>query len=206
VPSSSSAPTQHQSVPPQVSGAAKSEGVPEEINEQIIVNELPEYCVDSGNRTLKSEDLSYESVNQAQNADDESSDAVKAGDYEDQVDLVTGLSGLTITEHTKYESDGYSGDNMQSGTASTKPPPPPVPPPKPAGSSSNLRRFVSGTSESPRFGPSRRPIAWPVQARTSPSESRPSSPRSHCESEGYNSADEQNPCFGSSIYDLVSIF
>lgn len=201
VPSSSSA-SPPQSVPPQVSAAGKSEGVPEEINEQSIVNELPEYCADSGNKTLKSEDLSFESVNQTQDVDNESSDAVKMMDYEKPVDLVTGLSGLTITEHTKNESDGCSGDNMPSGTGSSQPPPPPVPPPKLAGSSSNLRRFVSGTSESPRSGPSRRPIAWPIQARTSPSGSRPSSPRSHCESEGYNSADEQNPCFGSSIYDL----
>lgn len=194
-PSSSSAPSQSQTAPAQV-------GVPEEGHELVIVNEFPENCASSGNRTPKSDDFPYESLEEDQNVADESVDSVKTGNDANQVDLIRGFKGITISEHTKHEADGSSSDKMQSGTGSSQPPPPPIPPPKPSGSYSNLRRFVSGTSDSPRIGPSRRPTTWPVTSRTSPSGSRPSSPRSHCEGEGYNSADEQTPCFGSSFYDL----
>lgn len=68
-----------------------------------------------------------------------------------------------------------------------------------------LDRSVSGSPNAARSGSSRRAVAWPVvTTRTSPSGSRPSSPRSHGESEGYNSADEQSPCFASSYDDLVN--
>ena len=66
-------------------------------------------------------------------------------------------------------------------------------------------RFGSDGSNSVRIGSPRRAVAWPiVSTRTSPTGSRPSSPRSHGESEGYNSADEQNSCFVSSYDDAVS--
>ncbi|KAB2021195.1 hypothetical protein ES319_D07G122400v1 [Gossypium barbadense] len=66
----------------------------------------------------------------------------------------------------------------------------------------NSRRFASGSPNPVRAGSSRRAVAWPiVSTRTSPSESWPSSPRSHGENEGYNSADEQSPCFVSSYGD-----
>ena len=44
-----------------------------------------------------------------------------------------------------------------------------------------------------------------MASRTSPTGSHPSSPRSHGDGEGYNSADEQSPCFGS-YDDAVSFF
>ncbi|KAL2932718.1 Neutral protease 2-like protein MEP8 [Bienertia sinuspersici] len=105
-------------------------------------------------------------------------------------DLKTGISDSETHAH------GLSADN---GTASSQPPPPPpIPPPKPSGSNSNsnsiVRRFVS---DSPRI---------PARTSASASASRPSSPRSHGESEGYNSADEQTPSFGSSYYDLFGLW
>ncbi|KAK8683334.1 hypothetical protein V6N13_039398 [Hibiscus sabdariffa] len=70
-----------------------------------------------------------------------------------------------------------------------------------APANSNSRRFALGSSNPVRAGSSRRAVPWPtVSTRTSPAGLCPS-PRSHCESEGYNSADEQNPCFVSSYND-----
>ncbi|KAJ6796776.1 OTU domain-containing protein 5 isoform X2 [Iris pallida] len=87
-------------------------------------------------------------------------------------------------------------------TGGSKPPPPPVPPPKPPASSLGARILVSGCSNAGRVGSPRRQSGWPVvPTRPSPSESRPSSPRSYAEGEGYNSADEQSPCFVSSYDD-----
>lgn len=79
------------------------------------------------------------------------------------------------------------------------PPPPPVPPPKPAIVGLAPRRFVSSGPALQRSGSSRRQqFSWNTMAsRTSPTGSRPSSPRSYGDGEGYNSADEQSTCFGS---------
>lgn len=80
------------------------------------------------------------------------------------------------------------------------PPPPPVPPPKPTATIPIRGKTISGILNSD----SRRASAWPViSTRTSPSNSKPSSPKSVGEAEGYNSADEQNTCFVSSYNDLV---
>lgn len=87
-------------------------------------------------------------------------------------------------------------------TGGSTPPPPPVPPPKPPASNFGPRRAVLGCSNAGRVGSPRRQSAWPVMStRTSPSGSRPSSPRSYVEGEGYNSADEQGQCFVSSYDD-----
>ncbi|XP_021720524.1 OTU domain-containing protein 5-like [Chenopodium quinoa] len=161
-------------------------------DEQVIVNDLPETGI------------ADESFDQTRSVGDDAADNLITGNDENQVDLMRGSSGLDVADPDAYENDDFPADTFQTGTQtqSSQPPPPPIPPPKPSGSSPVFRRFVSGTSDSPRIGPSRRPSAWPVPTRTTPSASRPSSPRSHCESEGYNSADEQTPTFGSSFYDL----
>ncbi|KAJ6830759.1 OTU domain-containing protein 5 isoform X2 [Iris pallida] len=87
-------------------------------------------------------------------------------------------------------------------TGGSYPPPPPVPPPRPPASNFGPRRAVLGCWNAGRVGSPRRQSAWPVvSTRTSPSGSRPSSPRSYVEGEGYNSADEQGPCFVSSYDD-----
>ncbi|TYH09834.1 hypothetical protein ES288_A07G129200v1 [Gossypium darwinii] len=105
-------------------------------------------------------------------------------------------------EKVASETEVSSGEPSPIGSRSSHPPPPPAPPPKPSSENLNSRRFASGSSNPVRAGSSRRAVAWPiVSTRTSPSESRPSSPRSHSENEGYNSADEQSPCFVSSYGD-----
>ncbi|XP_020527335.1 OTU domain-containing protein 5-B isoform X2 [Amborella trichopoda] len=108
-------------------------------------------------------------------------------------------SSQSIVANQEKEEIEELGDSEVTG--SSYPPPPPVPPPKPSANSSN-RRIVSGGSAVVRSGPSRR-SGWPVvSSRTSSSGSLPSSPRSFGEGEGYNSADEQGPCFGSSYADI----
>ncbi|CAM0904727.1 unnamed protein product [Alopecurus aequalis] len=114
------------------------------------------------------------------------------------------LSSLQFSDQSEQGNSVHSGTGaaLMTGAAS-HPPPPPVPPPKPSSSGNNgLRRMGSGSSNSLRIGPSRRPVAWPpVAARTSASGSRPSSPRSLADCEGYNSADEQGPCYTSNYDD-----
>ncbi|KAG8655088.1 OVARIAN TUMOR DOMAIN-containing deubiquitinating enzyme 6 isoform X2 [Manihot esculenta] len=181
----------------------------EEAQELLVVDELLECCGSSDNKASKSDELLVEGLHGGRN--ENSSDEI--GDNEKLVnaecvgsgDMVKGLGGLRILERTSAESEGACLDSPGIGGGSPQPPPPPVPPPKPlaTNSNSNSRRFVSGSSNSMRIGSSRRAVAWPVvSTRTSPSGSRPSSPRSHGDSEGYNSADEQNPCFVSSYDDL----
>jgi OTU domain-containing protein 5 len=120
--------------------------------------------------------------------------------------FLTELSGLRISDQYEQGNSGQSGTGSpQMAGAASHPPPPPAPPPKPSSSgNSGLRRMGSGSSNSVRIGSTRRPVAWPpVAARTSATGSRPSSPRSLADCEGYNSADEQGPCYTSSYDDSV---
>ena len=119
--------------------------------------------------------------------------------------LVEELIGLQIPDEIEHENSVPSGTgSSQMAGAASHPPPPPAPPPKPSSGNNGLRRMGSGSSNSVRIGSSRRPVAWPpVAARTSTSGSRPSSPRSLVDGEGYNSADEQGPCYTSSYDDSV---
>ncbi|KAJ4817548.1 OTU-like cysteine protease family protein [Rhynchospora pubera] len=106
-------------------------------------------------------------------------------------------------------SDDQIG-SFQMGTGSPQvigsasyPPPPPVLPPRPiqgnnsSNSSNNLGRMGSGgLNNSVRIGSARRSGPWPtLSSRSSGSGSHPASPRSIAESDGYNSADEQGPCY-----------
>ncbi|XP_030503718.1 OVARIAN TUMOR DOMAIN-containing deubiquitinating enzyme 6 [Cannabis sativa] len=182
----------------------KDEEIGEELQEHVVVDEFVEI---SNGKVGKSDDLSS-NIEQNENLTDEIVDGekVRSGggdDVGDQGELMTNLSGLRISERGETEIEDVSGDSLQNVIGMTsQPPPPPVPPPKPSASNSNARRFISGCSNATRIGPSRR-VAWPVvSTRTSPTGSRPSSPRSHVEGEGYNSADEQNPCNLSSYDDI----
>ena len=188
----------------QVPSAAKDEEVSEEVQEQVALDE-------SDDKAVKSDDSLLENSHSDRN--ETSSDAIAEAekvhtlDASGPWDMMNDLGGLRISEKVAAETEGSSGDPLPTGSGSSHPPPPPVPPPKPSAANSNSRRFVSGSSNPVRAGSSRRAVAWPiVSTRTSPSGSRPSSPRSHGESEGYNSADEQNPCFVSSYDDAVSFF
>lgn len=163
----------------------------EEVQEQVVVENFVECFGSDDHKSAKTNDLLPEDD---QDNDQTVDSEIVGNDDVGSVDLTRALGALRIMEN---ETEGSGSDSLQTVTGSSYPPPPPVPPPKPSSGNSNSRRFLSGSSNSPRIGPSRRTAAWPiVSTRTSPTGSRPSSPRSHCESEGYNSADEQGPCFG----------
>ncbi|RAL45988.1 hypothetical protein DM860_006142 [Cuscuta australis] len=185
--SSSSAPVQPQST---TNNQALPTGKDNELGAEM--QDQDESLVDSSeNISVKSEDSSPENLSNDLRVSEPKivNDSVFG-------DLSKGLGGLKIVEEEEKE-----GSSLQTVTGSSYPPPPPVPPPKPASMNSNLKRYPSGSSSSLRTG-CRGPFGHHVVShRTSPTRSQPSSPRSHCESEGYNSADEQSPSPGPSYDD-----
>ncbi|XP_019413582.1 PREDICTED: OTU domain-containing protein 5 isoform X1 [Lupinus angustifolius] len=186
---------------PQVS---VSQPVRDEVREdevmEVVVSEEVENNGDFSK--AKSDDLSTGNLHFEQNdgsCDDEV--VVVEKDVKD-VDVVKESTGLRIASENEGKSGGSS--SLAAGSGSSCPPPPPVPPPKPSAANINSRRNLMGPSNSGSIGSSRRASVWPVvSARTSPAVSRPSSPRSHNESDGYNSADEQKPHYVSTYDDLV---
>ncbi|KAL4302400.1 hypothetical protein GQ457_10G007560 [Hibiscus cannabinus] len=187
----------------QVPSAAKDGEASEEVPEQVASDEHLECSRSSENKGVKDDPL-LENLHMTLN--ETSSDTIAEAEKVNTLDalgsynIMNDSGRLRISEKVAV-SEGSSGDPSPIGCGN-HPPPPPVPPPKPSSVNSHLRRFVSGSSNPVRAGSSRRAVAWPiVSSRTSPTESRPSSPRSHGESEGYNSADEQSPCFVSSYGD-----
>ncbi|KAK6776533.1 hypothetical protein RDI58_027534 [Solanum bulbocastanum] len=192
--SSSSAPTQPlASSSSQVLSALKDDDFVEEIQEQVA---LEESSVASSN--YKGDGELLESLGSEQSSNEEKIvDNEKRNGVFDSEDLTREFDGLGVVEEENEES------SVQRIAHSSCPPPPPVPPPKPASLNSSPRRFLTGSSHAIWIGSSRGTAGRStVSTRTSPAGSRPSSPRSHCESEGYNSADEQNPNFGSSYDDV----
>ncbi|KAI3461274.1 hypothetical protein Pfo_017937 [Paulownia fortunei] len=199
--SSSTSPQQQLTSIPQAVPAG--ENLVEEEQEQIVVDELSEYCgvLDSKSKGPNSEDLSPGSLNSDHHEGEKIVDHEKVLNDEGvgSGNLGKGCGGLTVMEE---ETDAMTGSSLQVVSGSSHPPPPPVPPPKPSSMNFSSRRFASGDLNAVRIGSSRRPAGWPgVSSRSSPTGSRPSSPRSYCEGEGYNSADEQSPCFSSSYDD-----
>ncbi|XP_065865758.1 OVARIAN TUMOR DOMAIN-containing deubiquitinating enzyme 6 [Euphorbia lathyris] len=181
----------------QVISPPKDEEIGDETQE-LVVDELLDHCGNNDKKAAKSDELLVEGLH----GDRNESLSNENVDYEKSINT-EGLDGLRISERPTPESGGSSSGSPEVGNESPQPPPPPVPPPKPLATNSNSRRPVSGSPNSIRTGSSRRAAAWPVvSTRTSPSGSRPSSPRSHVDNEGYNSADEQSPCFASSYGDL----
>ncbi|KAF8397939.1 hypothetical protein HHK36_016865 [Tetracentron sinense] len=202
LPGSSSAPAQ-QLIAPQIPSALKEGEQEEEVQDSGNLDDILDCCGSGDDKATKSDELLLERI---EDVSHEFVDEEKAGndDVVDSGDLIKELGGLRITERfDSDENEGSSGGSLQIVTGSSYPPPPPVPPPKPSVVNSSTRRTVLGGSNAVRIGSSRRAVAWPVvSTRTSPSGSRPSSPRSYGEGEGYNSADEQNPLFGSSYGDV----
>ncbi|XP_011088925.1 OTU domain-containing protein 5 isoform X1 [Sesamum indicum] len=201
--STSSSPQQQVTGIAQVVSAVKDDNLVEEVHEQIVADELSEYCgvSDSKSEGKKSEDLSLGSPDSDQHGGEKIVEDEKV--HNDAVvgspNLVKGFGGMPVMEE---ENDATVGSSFQMVTGSSYPPPPPVPPPKLSSPISSFRRVSSGDLNTVRIGSSRRPAGWPgVSIRSSPTASRPSSPRSHCEGDGYNSADEQSPCFSSSYDD-----
>jgi len=176
---------------------------PENTDEVVVV--VPDDVLESGDKGKSEESVHFEQVDGSCNDDVAAAAAVVESDVREE--FVKGSSGLRVGDRLVAESEGASGDSssLPFGGGSC-PPPPPVPPPKPSlAGNLNPRRSLAGSLNSASGGSSRRTSAWPaVPARTSPAGSRPSSPRSHNESEGYNSADEQKPCLVSSYDDFVS--
>ncbi|XP_057484042.1 OVARIAN TUMOR DOMAIN-containing deubiquitinating enzyme 6-like [Actinidia eriantha] len=193
--SSTSSSPQPQVTVPHVASAGKDEDIGEETQDQVVVDDFVEYYSTSDVKGAKSDDVPQESFHDDQENEGNGDSETVRNDVVGSGDLTRGLGELQTMEN---ETERSSGDSLQPVNASSCPPPPPVPPPKPSSGNPSSRRLVTGGLNSQRIGSSRRAVAWPIVAtRTSPTGSRPTSPRSHCESEGYNSADEQNPCFGS---------
>ncbi|KAJ8750327.1 hypothetical protein K2173_014242 [Erythroxylum novogranatense] len=187
---------------PQVPSAVKDEEIRDDSREQTISDELLEPCGTAETKTAKGDDLLTES-NEEKN--EKSSDDIGDNEKSSRDEItVTGnlVKGVKVSERSTA-SDNLNVETSEAATGSPQPPPPPVPPPKISATYLNPRRPISGGSNSVRVGASRRPVAWSVvTTRTSPPGSRPSSPRSHGENEGYNSADEQSPCYVSSYDDV----
>lgn len=177
-----------------VASAAKDEESEEEVLEQVVVDELSEYYCGGDNTAVKSDEhLEGYQGDQDENLGNEiiDGDLLVIDDPPSSEEVSKGLGGLKPVD--LKENEGTS--NLQSAVGSLHPPPPPAPP-RPSVANSSLKRIPMGSLNSARLGSSRRSVARPVlSTRTSPTGSRPSSPRSHCESEGYNSADEQGSCF-----------
>lgn len=195
---------------PQISSTSKDEEHEKEVQDPCALDDLIDFSESNDEKTPINDDSLLETTHGVKNemVDSEHSDKEIAG-IDDVVDAGTAVkefSGLQILE--KFDSDESEGSGVgcsQVVSGSSHPPPPPGPPPKPFMANLSSRRTVGGGSSAPRIGSSRRGVAWPVvSTRTSPSASRPSSPRAYGEGEGYNSADEQNSCFGSSYDDAVS--
>ncbi|XP_010521639.1 PREDICTED: OTU domain-containing protein 5 [Tarenaya hassleriana] len=188
--SSSSSRTEPQtnSNTPQVYTVGRDEETAEVKQEQVVVAEHAE-CSDVN-------------AEQVQNVLVESDEPV---DKEDDEGFIKGFGGLMVSENVCAESEGVVCDSPHSGGDSPHPPPPPVPPPKPFSAvNPDNRRPVLGSSNALRIGTTRRGTGSRsiASTRSSPTGSRPSSPRPHGENDGYNSADEHNPYFMPSYYDL----
>ncbi|KAI4368686.1 hypothetical protein MLD38_017216 [Melastoma candidum] len=180
-------PTSH--VPPPV----KDEEVGEEVLDQGV-DELLEYSCAGTYNAVKNEENLLENLNGEDSLNNEilESENALSDDPINLEEQLRGFGGLKVLDST--DNEGTSSNIIPSSGGIVHPPPPPAPP-KQLATNSISRRTSSGNLNS-RLGPSRRNVAWPsISARTSPTGSRPSSPRSHCENEGYNSADEQGSCF-----------
>ena len=157
---------------------------------------LPEQCMISESNAFKTDEcLTVENktdeigMEKGKSCIEESSDSV-----------------LVLKEDKNVQDAEISGPcSGQIISIASFPPPPPVPPPRPSNFGCGSRTFPINPSFG-RTGSSLRPQSWPLaSSRNSPSDLRPSSPRSYSEAEGYNSADEQNPRYGPSNDDAVRL-
>lgn len=206
LPSSSTTPVQHQlpsssSTPPSPSqpvSSLKDVQIEDEVQQRPRLDDFSEDPCMTADQVAKNDDISLISYPQ-DSVGDGAVDTEKIRD-DDVItrEVMKESHGLQLKE----EDVGVNNDSVQIASSTSYPPPPPVPPPKLSPVNMSARSGVAGNLNSQRSGSSRRATAWPVvSTRSSPNGSRPSSPRSHCESEGYNSADEQGPCFVSSYND-----
>ncbi|KAK4763377.1 hypothetical protein SAY86_009145 [Trapa natans] len=170
----------------------------QDVHDQVLMDELSDRSGNADNKTVKSDDNLLDAIcdDLTVNFNDEiHSELVVGHGHSSPNQSLKGFEELNAL--SKHENEGTSSSPTQNHGFNLHPPPPPVPPPpKPLSTNSNLRKSPLGSPNSARVAASRRAVVWPVvSTRTSPTGSRPSSPRSHGECEGYNSADEQTPCF-----------
>ncbi|KZV17371.1 OTU domain-containing protein 5-B-like [Dorcoceras hygrometricum] len=200
LPSSASLQEQAVSSTP-VAPAAKDDDSTE--GPEIVVEDSAESSdiCEGENKEKKIEDLSPRNLNPDLNQDSEKLVNNCEICVDDSVDSVMS-KGSGEDAVTEGKSDATAGGSFQMVSRSLYPPPPPGPPPR--SSSVNLNSWIYSSSDSnaKRIGSSRGGAGRPgVPSMSSPTGSRPSSPRSHCEGEGYNSADEQHTCYSSSYDD-----
>lgn len=199
----------------QPAAAAREEELPlqpqPQLPELLAIDDTTEHLNEgsenssSSNKPLKTDDTVSESSSSAEERAAREKPPKDDSNVINPTFLVEEQIGLQIPDQIEHGNSVPSGtSSSQMAGAASHPPPPPAPPPKPLLGNNGLRRMGPGSSNSVRIGSSRRPVAWPpVAARTSASGSRPSSPRSLVDGEGYNSADEQGPCYTSSYDDAV---
>ncbi|KAK9127850.1 hypothetical protein Syun_016647 [Stephania yunnanensis] len=204
--SSSSTPTQ-QFVTFPIPSVGKQEEHEEEVLDNGDVDLVAESSSGGEERTITNDEVPCESNEQEVSSSEIGKEEESSQNMSESGILSRELNGLQISERLASDDSGSSSSvGLPMITGSSYPPPPPVPPPKPSTANLSSRRNASSCLNTMRGGSSRRSVvARPVvSARTSPSGSRPSSPRSYGEADGYNSADEQGPCFGPSFDDPES--
>ncbi|XP_028756791.1 OTU domain-containing protein 5-B [Neltuma alba] len=200
-PGSSSVRAEPQVAVPPVSSVGKDENSGEEVKDLVVGDEVSD-CPGTDDSKPQSDNFSTESLHNDQTdtlSDEITDDKTVKEEVSGLGEIMKGLSGLRNLRENEISKE----DSSLTASGSSYPPPPPVPPPRPSAANLNSRRNASGNSNAVHIGSPRRGSARPVvSARTSPAGSRPSSPRSHNENEGYNSADEQSSCFVSSYDNL----
>ncbi|XP_010557427.1 PREDICTED: OTU domain-containing protein 5-like isoform X2 [Tarenaya hassleriana] len=188
--SSSSSPAEPQgsSNTRQVLTASRDEEITEEKQEQVSVVEHAECSDVNAEKVDNMSVCSNETVNK-----------------EDDEGFRNVFGSSMVSENVSVENEGVVCDSPQSGSDSPHPPPPPVPSPKPfPAANPDNRRSILGSSNALRIGTTQRGTGSHsvVPTKSSQTGSRPPSPRPHSENDGYNSADEHNPCFVPSYSDL----
>ncbi|KAK8939775.1 hypothetical protein KSP40_PGU017996 [Platanthera guangdongensis] len=199
-PSSSSAPPP--SAPKSASSSKEDEQQKEHIQDHGGLNDLMQYCVDIEENTTISNQLSTESSGGREATSIEQAED-KRPCIEESVESAVQVrvpDGIKLSDRLERDDSVIAGPAPFEMVTGSNPPPPPVPPPKP--SNTVLRRSGIGFSNSVTIG-SRRQVGRPVISTwPSPPGSRPSSPRSYADGEGYNSADEHGSCFVSPYNDV----
>ncbi|KAL1204100.1 OVARIAN TUMOR DOMAIN-containing deubiquitinating enzyme 6 [Cardamine amara subsp. amara] len=173
------------------SSSSSSSGTEQQINNSV---QVPPVTIDEEITDEKQEEVRVGEQAECYDVNNVAEDGDEPVDREND-------EGLVVSENVQVESEDVVFDSSVSGGDDHDSPPPPVPPPKPSSAvNPGNMRSVLGNFGALRIGPTRRgtgPRSL-VSARSSPTGSHPSSPRSHSENEGYNSSDEHMPCYGPS--------
>ncbi|KAG0496411.1 hypothetical protein HPP92_000943 [Vanilla planifolia] len=178
----------------------------EQVQDHDVLVDLTEHCSDSDDKTSCSGELlsgSSQGVkNKASSIEYVEKDSLCIKEQVDGAVEMRASFGLQSLEKSEQNNSVVLAVvPSQMVTGSSNPPPPPAPPPKPLSPNTSSRRTGFGHANTVGIGTRRQVLRPVVSTRSSPSGSRPSSPRSYADGEGYNSADEQGPCFVSQYDD-----